>query len=232
MAPDSVAASDAGPITLALIEDNRLLRDGLTALIDLQSGMRVLWGSSDATEARLLLAKAKPDVFLVDAGLATGDSLRLTAELRAEMPASRVILMGLLPHQDDVAEYVRAGASGFALKDATVEDLLATIRTVAAGGEVLPSRLITSLFSHLAAHAHEADSIRHRDGINVTDREREVVGLLVDGMSNREIAAKLDIAVHTVKSHVHNILEKLALHSRLEIVALVRERSGGKKGTR
>jgi len=232
MAPDSVVAPVAAPITLALVEDNRLLRDGLTTLIDLQEGMRVLWGSADAAEARQLLAKDKPDVFLVDAGLATEDSLRLTAELRAEMPGSRVILMGLLPHQDDVAEYVRAGASGFALKDATVEDLLSTIRTVAAGGEVLPSRLITSLFSHLAAHNQEEDSDRHRDGINVTDREREVIALLVDGMSNREIAAKLDIAVHTVKSHVHNILEKLALHSRLEIVALMREKRGARKGTR
>ena len=231
MPPESVE-SRAAPITLGLVEDNRLLRDGLTTLIDLQEGMRVLWGSSDATEARQLLAKARPNVFLVDAGLATDDSLRLTAELRAEVSESRVIVMGLLPHQDDVAEYVRAGATGFVLKDAAVEDLFATIRTVAAGGEVLPSRLITSLFSHIAAHTQEEDSDRHRESINVTDREREVIALLVDGLSNREIAAKLDIAVHTVKSHVHNILEKLALHSRLEIVALMRETSGAKKRAR
>jgi len=231
MPPESVE-SRAAPITLGLVEDNRLLRDGLTTLIDLQEGMRVLWGSSDATEARQLLAKARPNVFLVDAGLATDDSLRLTAELRAEVSESRVIVMGLLPHQDDVAEYVRAGATGFVLKDAAVEDLFATIRTVAAGGEVLPSRLITSLFSHIAAHTQEEDSDRHRESINVTDREREVIALLVDGLSNREIAAKLDIAVHTVKSHVHNILEKLALHSRLEIVALMREKTGAKKRAR
>ena len=207
------------PIALVLIDDNRLLREGLTAMIHTQPGFRVLAASADANEALQKVREAKPDVVLLDFGLEDHDSLSLTMTVRAEVPTARVIVMGLLPLQEDVADYVRAGASGFVMKDASFADFFATIRAVAAGAEVLPQALTNSLFSQIARNVPTNGKAKVMDAVRLTKREREVIDLLGEGCSNKEIATRLDIAVHTVKSHVHNVLEKLALHSRLEVAA-------------
>jgi DNA-binding NarL/FixJ family response regulator len=127
--------------------------------------------------------------------------------------------MGLLPLQEDIADYVRAGASGFIMKDASFEDFFATIRTVAGGAEVLPQALTNSLFSQIARNAARGNKAQVLEAVRLTNRECQVIDLLGEGLSNKEIATRLHIAVHTVKSHVHNVLEKLALRSRLEVAA-------------
>jgi DNA-binding NarL/FixJ family response regulator len=127
--------------------------------------------------------------------------------------------MGLLPIHEDVADYVRAGASGFVMKDATFEEFFSTIRTVACGVQVLPQELTNSLFGQIVRNAKGGDRKRLIEAVRLTARERQVVDLLGDGLSNKEIASRLHIAVHTVKSHVHNVLEKLSLRSRLEVAA-------------
>ena len=208
-----------GPISLVLIDDNRLLREGLAAMIHTQPGFRVLAASADVDEALQKVREARPDVVLLDFGLEDHDSLSLTATVHREVPAARVIVMGLLPLQEDVANYVRAGASGFIMKEASFEEFFATIRAVAAGGEVLPQALTNSLFSQIARNAAGGSKARILEAVRLTNRERQVIDLLGEGLSNKEIATRLRIAVHTVKSHVHNVLEKLALHSRLEVAA-------------
>lgn len=208
-----------GPISLVLIDDNRLLREGLAAMIHTQPGFRVLAASADVDEALQKVREARPDVVLLDFGLEDHDSLSLTATVHREVPAARVIVMGLLPLQEDVANYVRAGASGFIMKEASFEEFFATIRAVAAGGEVLPQALTNSLFSQIARNAAGGSKTRILEAVRLTNRERQVIDLLGEGLSNKEIATRLRIAVHTVKSHVHNVLEKLALHSRLEVAA-------------
>ena len=213
---ESVPAAD--PIALVLIEDNRLLREGIAALIRNEPGFEILASSADAEEALRTVRAAKPNVVLVDFGLADHDSLSLTATVRTEVPEARVIVMGLLPAQEDVADYVRAGASGFIMKDATFDQFFATIRAVASGGQVLPRELTKAVFAQIV-EASVRDVPLRMEGILLTDRERQVVGLLGEGLSNKEIATRLTIAVHTVKSHVHNVLEKLSLRSRLEIAA-------------
>ena len=205
-------------IALVLIDDNRLLREGLTAMIQSQPGFKVLAASADAAEALEKVREAKPDVVLIDLGLENHDSLRLTATVHEEVPVARVIVMGLLPAHEEVAQYVRAGASGFMMKDASFEDLVATIRTVAAGGEVLPRALTNSLFAEIARGASRNRAVA-LESVRLTVRERQVTDLLGEGLSNKEIATRLHIAIHTVKSHVHNVLEKLALRSRLEVAA-------------
>ena len=207
------------PISLVLIDDNRLLREGIAAMIHTQPGFRVLAASADVDEALQKMREAKPDVVLLDFGLEDHDSLSLTATLHAEAPAARVIVMGLLALQDDVADYVKAGASGFVMKDASFEDFFATIRAVAAGAEVLPQALTNSLFAQIARDAARVPPAQVLETVRLTNREREVVGLLAEGLSNKEIGNRLGIAIHTVKSHVHNVLEKLALRSRLEVAA-------------
>ncbi|MEO8879079.1 MAG: response regulator transcription factor [Gemmatimonadaceae bacterium] len=220
-------------IALVLIDDNRLLREGIAALIHSQPGFEVLAASADVDEALRKVREAKPDVVLIDFGLADHDSLSLTATVHEEVPAARVIVMGLLPAQEDVATFVRAGASGFIMKDASFHDLFSTIQRVAAGAEVLPSALTHSLFSQIVRNAAGGDKVQLLESVRMTTRELQVIALLGDGLSNKEIAVRLHIAVHTVKSHVHNVLEKLALHSRLEVAAFSHNSAaGGGAGSR
>jgi len=207
------------PIALVVIDDNRLLREGLAALIHTQPGFKVLAASADVEEALRQVREAKPDVVLLDFGLEDHDSLSLTATVREEVPSARVIVMGLMPLQEDVADYVRAGASGFIMKDASFDDFFATIRAVAGGAEVLPPALTNSLFSQITRNLTVTHPTRVMETVRLTQRERQVIDLLGEGLSNKEIATRLRIAVHTVKSHVHNVLEKLSLHSRLEVAA-------------
>ena len=202
-----------------LIDDNRLLREGLTLMIHSQPGFRVLAASADVNEALQKVRDARPDIVLVDFGLEDHDSRSLTATVHAEVPSARVIVMGLLPMQEDVADYVRAGASGFIMKDASFDDFFATIRRVAAGEEVLPQALTNSLFAQITRNAAVVPRAKVLESVRLTSREREVIDLLGEGLSNKEISTRLNIAVHTVKSHVHNVLEKLALRSRLEVAA-------------
>lgn len=211
--------ADTKAISLVLVDDNRLLREGLAAMIHNQPGFKVLAASADVDEALKKVREARPDVVLVDFGLEDHDSLSLTATVHAEVPHARVIVMGLLPVQEDVADYVRAGASGFIMKDASFESFFDTIRAVAGGAVVLPPALTDSLFAEIARSATTVGKARVLESVRLTSRERQVIDLLAEGLSNKEISTRLNIAVHTVKSHVHNVLEKLALHSRLEVAA-------------
>jgi DNA-binding NarL/FixJ family response regulator len=215
----ATARPEPAPVYIVLIDDNRLLREGLAALIHSQPGFKVLTASADVDEALQKAREAKPDVVLLDFGLEDHDSLTLTSTVHAEVPTARVIVMGLLPAQEDVANYVRAGASGFIMKDASFDEFVETIRAVAAGAEVLPQALTNTLFSQIARNAVGGSNSRVLEAVRLTSRERQVIDLLGEGLSNKEIATRLHIAVHTVKSHVHNILEKLALRSRLEVAA-------------
>ena len=230
--PSNKRTVPAGPgpasISLVLIDDNRLLREGIAALIHTQPGFKVLAAFADVEEALKKVREAKPDVVLLDFGLEDHDSVSLTATVHDEVPAARVIVMGLLPIQEDVADFVRAGASGFIMKDASFDDFFATIRAVAGGGEVLPAALTNTLFAQIARNLPMDSRARTLESVRLTNRERQVIDLLSEGLSNKEIALRLHIAVHTVKSHVHNVLEKLALRSRLEVVAFTHG-SGGKK---
>ena len=199
-----------------------MLREGLASLIREQPGFEVLAASANIIEALKKIREAKPRVVLVDFGLQNHDSLRLTATLHREVPEARVIVMGLLPLHEDIADFVRAGASGFVMKEASLAEFLGTIRLVAGGTQVLPTQLTGSLFSQIAERAVKGGKSPVLEAVKLTQRERQVVELIGEGMSNKEIAARLHVATHTVKSHVHNVLEKLALHTRLEVAAFTR----------
>lgn len=205
-------------ISLVVINDNTLVREGVALLLRSQPGFRVLAASADVDEAMDEVRDAQPDVVLVDTALGRQVCLHLVSVVRDQLPYSRVIVMGV-PSGDSVAEYVLAGASGFMMQHASFDECFATIRTVAAGGRVLPPALTESLFSQLMHHPIRRDNRVARANPRLTAREREVVELLAEGLSNRDIGTRLNITVHTVKSHVHNLLEKLALRTRLEIAA-------------
>lgn len=210
------------PISLVVIDDNRLLREGLAHLIREQKDFKILAASADADEAMRKVREAKPDVVLLDFGLEDHDSLAITATVHKEVPTAKVIVLGLLPLEEDIVSFVRAGASGFIMRDATFEEFVRTIRSVVSGMVVLPAQLTGSLFNQIARQAGRRAVPRELESIRLTQRERQVIDLIAEGLSNKDIATRLHIAVHTVKSHVHNVLEKLALHSRLEVAVFSR----------
>jgi DNA-binding NarL/FixJ family response regulator len=206
-------------IMVLVIEDNRLVRDGLAAILNAQPDFKVVAAVEGENLGLLQVQQTKPHVVLVDATLGNGSSHRVVKSVRKSAPETRVIVMDLLPAQQDVIEFIKAGASGFIVKDASVEEFLKTIRSVAGGGNVVPSTLTGALLSHIADQASLAGVQGAAEAVRMTKREREIINLIAEGMSNKEIAHQLSLATYTVKSHVHNILEKLALHSRLQIAA-------------
>ena len=173
-------------------------------------------GNGDAVNKAMRL---KPHAVVLDLGLPGHRWQRAIELIKANSPGTKVIGMDLLPVQTDMVQYVEAGVSGFILKDATFDDFLHTIRAVATGGMVLPPPLTGSLFSQIVDRATRKTGGNPFRSVKMTNREREVVALIADGLSNKEIARRLNLATDTVKSHVHNILEKLALHTRLEIAS-------------
>jgi DNA-binding NarL/FixJ family response regulator len=213
-------------ILVLVIEDNRLVRDGLAALLDAQPDFKVVAVAEGTSAGLLQVRQTKPHVVLVDASLGSHDSRSFVETVRKEAPESKVIVMDLLPAQEDVIAFIKAGAKGFIVKDATVEDFMRTIRSVAEGSDVVPAALTGTLLSHIVDQAVARSTAAVLDAVQMTKREQQITNLIADGLSNKEIAQRLNIATYTVKSHVHNILEKLALHTRLQIAALAHKTAG------
>jgi DNA-binding NarL/FixJ family response regulator len=206
-------------LSLAIIEDNRLVRDALAAMLSRLADVQVVAAPVADTAS---LAKTKPHVILLDAGLRDQDSLHVAAVLKRELPEASVVVMDLLPVHEEIAEFVKVGVSGFILKDATVEQFVGTIRSVAEGETVLPVVSSESLYSQIANAAHAEVGAEAPDDVRLTPREREVIAYIGDGLSDKDAARRLDISVYAVRSHVRNIMEKLALYTRLQIAAYSR----------
>ena len=204
-------------IRLLLIEDNRILRDGIVAMLKGHRDIKVVAASGSGRSRIVKIHELKPNVILLNLGLRSQNSLHVVEIIKTEFPQARVIVMDLAPAQGDILHFVKAGASGFILKDASPEDFLNAIRSVAEGRKILPPIHNGSLFSQIVERAIDEGKPDLTKAIRLTDREKEVVGLISDGLTNQEIARELRIAAYTVKSNVHNIMEKLALHTRLEV---------------
>ena len=204
-------------IRLLLIEDNRLLRDGMFSILKPHKDIVIIPASGDAKNTIAKIRQLKPNVILLDLGLRSQNSLHVVEVVKNDFPAAKIIVMDLAPVQADILQFVKAGADGFIIKDASLKDFLITIRSVSDGATVLPPTLVDSLFSQIVDHAVRDGKTKLKDAVRMTKREREVIELLSEGMSNKEIGQKIHISTYTVKSHIHNIMEKLALHTRLEI---------------
>ncbi|HEY6924403.1 MAG TPA: response regulator transcription factor [Steroidobacteraceae bacterium] len=214
---------------MLILDDNRLMREGLSALLKAQPDLQVVGAVADLSTALRRVPEVTPHVVLVDAGLGSHDGCRCVEQIRKRAPAARVIVMDLLPAPEEVIAYIKAGAKGFIMKDATIENFVSTVRSVARGSDVIPPVLTGTLLSHIAQ-----DAVVHRgpeaaDAVRMTKREQEVIQLITEGFDNKAIAHRLGVAGDTVKSHVRNILEKLTLHSRLAIAAHSRRSDAGSK---
>ena len=218
-------------IRLILIEDNRLLREGIISLLKKESDITIV-ASFDDTDIELEeISDLKPDIVLLDLGLPNHNSLDLVKSLITVYKNVHVIIMDLLPIQEDILQFIESGVSGFILKDATIEEFIQTIRTVAQGIKVLPPILTGSLFSQIMEYGvKELGPSNLMQSVRMTKREKEIVELIAEGLANKEIAYKLSLSIYTIKSHVHNILEKMALNSRVQIALYAQEERNSNTG--
>jgi DNA-binding NarL/FixJ family response regulator len=219
------ASNQAAAIPVVLVEDIRLLRDGISALLDAQ-GLKVVAEARTSEDALHQVRRIRPALVLVNSAMSARETPRLVEALKKTAPETKIVVMDVTASHDALVDFVRAGASGFILKDASADDFMRTVHAVLDGACVLPPALAGTLFTYIADHS------RVRSGLEpssrLTQRERQVCELVAIGMSNKEIASRLNIAVHTVKSHVHSALEKLNLRRRVQIAASARLRNGGR----
>lgn len=205
-------------IRILLIEDNRLLRDGIISMINEQPDMKIIASISERKDSLSEILNLKPDVVLIDLGLRSQNSLEVVKSVRAKSAEIKLVVMDLMPVENDVLDFVKAGASGFILKNAMVPEFLKTIRAVASGKKVLPPHMTDSLFSQIVERAvNGSENVDLKFAVRMTQRERQVIDLIADGLTNKEIGEILNLSPYTVKSHVHNILEKMALNTRVQI---------------
>lgn len=210
-------------ISVAVIADNRVKCEGISALLNQLPDVHVVIGVSSADTA--VLRAADPQVVLLGLGPDRGSSWHLVERVTRDLPGAKVIVMDILPVDEAVVEFVNVGVSGFILRDATVDDLANTIRSVAQGAHVLPPPLATTLFSQIAKDGALRGRPEPPNGVRITAREREVIEAIAEGLSNKEIATRLGITTDTVKSHVRSVMEKLTLHTRLQIAAYAHRQS-------
>lgn len=204
-----------GELPVILIEDNRLLLEGLMSVLSAQ-GLKVIATARTGSEALRQVARLRPHMVLIDATLGDRDCVHLVEAVKNVFPEMKVIVMHLLPAHADLVAFVRAGVSGFIMKDASIADIVSTIRAVADGGSVLPTPVTGTLFSHIADQVVSKGRDAVKAAMRMTAREREISVLVGQGATNQEIAKQLRISTRAVRSNVQNILEKMALHTRLD----------------
>ena len=216
-------------IAVALVDDQQLVRAGFRMVIDSQDDLSVVLEAGDGAEAVRRLTGPGPavDVVLMDVRMPTMDGLTATAQITARPEAPKVVVLTTFDLDEYVLAAIRAGASGFLLKDAPPEEMLAAIRTVHRGDAVIaPSstkRLLEHLVQVLPASESGADDPARRAIGELTDREREVLVLMARGRSNTEIGQDLYVAEATVKTHVGRILAKLGVRDRVQAVVAAYE---------
>lgn len=219
-------------VSVLIVDDDILVRAGLRMMIETQDDLVVIGEADDGETAIRLAAELEPDVVLMDIRMPGIDGIEATRQITGEGDADsgegspRVLILTTFEIDEYVYEAVRAGASGFLLKRTEPEDLLDGIRVVAKGDALLaPSvtRRLMSEFSRATDGGPKPTDIRNRELDRLTEREREVLVLIAQGLSNREIAAELFVGESTVKTHVGRILMKLELRDRVHAVVLAYE---------
>jgi DNA-binding NarL/FixJ family response regulator len=210
-----VGGGSGRPVRLLLIDDHAILRDGLRALLELESEIEVVGEASGFEEGLAEAIRLRPDVVLTDIGLPGRSGIALASELRKQCPETRVIL--LTAHASE--EYIRAGldakADGYVLKDSGHSELIVAIRTVA-GGQQFLCRAVSETV--LASYINPASGARSRDSLaTVTLRERQVLSRIASGQSNKIVARELKLSVKTVEKHRANLMRKLSLHNAADI---------------
>jgi DNA-binding NarL/FixJ family response regulator len=205
------------PIRILLVEDQTLMRQGLKTILELESGFKVVGEAGEGQAAIKLARELKPDVILMDVQMPGTNGVEATAAISRALPETKVIILTTFDRDDYVFEGVRAGAMGYLLKDVPAERLVETIRRVHAGEVFIQPEIASRA---LRASVHGAVGLIEP----LSEREREVLVMLAQGIPNKEIADKLHIAEGTVKNHVSNLLGKLQADNRTQAADIARRR--------
>jgi DNA-binding NarL/FixJ family response regulator len=208
-------------IRIVLADDQQLVRSGFRMILRADPGLEVVGEASDGVEAVSLARELRPDVVLMDVRMPRVDGIEATRQIGTSAEGPRVLVLTTFDLDEYVFAALRAGASGFLLKDAPEEQLLAAIRIVADGGSLFAPTVSRRLIERFAALDGDAATPPDLDAL--TAREVEVLRLLARGRSNAEIAAELVVSEHTVKTHVARVLGKLGLRDRIQAVILAYE---------
>jgi DNA-binding NarL/FixJ family response regulator len=203
--------SDGGKIRVLCVDDHPIVRDGITAIINLQPDMRLVGAAATAGEALERFFKLRPDVALVDLQLPDMSGFDLIKKIKDKSPNARIIVLSSHEGDVDIQRALEAGAQGYVAKGIVREELLETIRSVHAGKRRLPAAVAQKLAEHMADEP-------------ISPRELDVLSLMAAGKRNKEIASELSIAEDTVKMHVRNILSKLQVNDRTEAVTIALRR--------
>ncbi|MXP20909.1 response regulator [Gordonia sp. HNM0687] len=212
-------------VTVVVVDDQAMVRQGFSALLGAQADISVLGDAADGVAAVELCARVRPDVVLMDVRMPRKDGLRAAEEiLRASSgrdEVTRVLMLTTFDIDDYVYEALRIGASGFMLKDAPADELVRAVRVVAAGEALLAPSVTRRLIEEVTSRRSRTPHSRAAD--RLTPREREVLDLVSDGRSNGEIAGHLYVSEQTVKTHVSSVLNKLGLRDRAQAVVFAYE---------
>jgi DNA-binding NarL/FixJ family response regulator len=207
-------------IRVLVADDQALMRAGFRMILDAQDDLEVVGEAIDGADAVRQFERLEPDVVVMDVRMPTMDGIEATRQLAQRDPAARVLILTTFDLDEYVYEALRAGASGFLLKDRPPEELVAAVRVVAAGDALLAPSVTRRLIEEFAKRA---PVVSRDDLAELTDREREVLVLIARGLSNAEIATALFVAETTVKTHVGHVLSKLGLRDRAQAVVVAYE---------
>ena len=216
--PTNVEGADE-VIRVLVVDDHALFRRGLEMVLDAEPDIAVVGEASDGTEALERAIETTPDIVLMDVRMPRRGGIETTAAIKDAVPSAKIIMLTISDEEADLFEALKAGATGYLLKEISIEEVAASIRAVHGGQSFISPSMASKLISEFA-------TMRRGDGRTagvptprLTERELEVLKLVAKGLANKEIARELYISENTVKNHIRNILEKLQLHSRMQAVA-------------
>jgi DNA-binding NarL/FixJ family response regulator len=211
------------PVRIVVADDHQVVRDGFARLLDTQPDFTVVGTACDGAEAVLLCRELHPDVVLMDVRMPVLDGIAATRQLAGLVPEPRVLILTTFDLDEYVYDALRAGASGFLLKDVTAERLFDAVRVIAAGQALLAPGVTQRLIAQFAGQQVRPESLPPKGLAALTPRETQVLLLLAEGLSNPEVAVRLVVTEETVKTHVSRVLGKLGLRDRTQAVVIAYE---------
>jgi DNA-binding NarL/FixJ family response regulator len=224
--PTAGAEPRRDPIRVLVVDDHALFRRGLEIVLAQESDIEVVGEAGDGEQGVERAAQLLPDVVLLDVRMPKGTGIEACAAIKDVAPSARIIMLTISDEEADLYEAIKAGATGYLLKEIPIEELAEAVRAVHDGQSLISPSMASKLLTEFALMAKRTDDRRNQvPAPRLTERELEVLKLVARGLNNRDIAKELFISENTVKNHIRNILEKLQLHSRMEaVVYAVREK--------